>query len=83
MSVAMRIDISCYDIKRAQLKAETPPASRSLAMNNFMLRVKTSRRSAGPVPVLELEVTLKSFPTAFCPALSTLVNFVPRKSVPH
>ena len=52
-------------------------------MNNFMLRVKTSRRSAGPVPVLELEVTLKSFPTAFCPALSTLVNFVPRKSVPH
>jgi len=47
-------------------------------MNNFMLRVKTSRSSAMAVPVLELERALKSFPTAFCPAFSALVNFVPR-----
>jgi hypothetical protein len=50
-------------------------------MNNFMLRVKTSRNSAMAVPVLELEQALKSFPTAFCAPLSTLVNFVPGKDV--
>jgi PAS domain S-box-containing protein len=38
-------------------------------MNNFMLRVKTSRSSAMATAVLGLDRTLKSFPTAFCPTL--------------
>ena len=55
--------------KTSQVGTGTPPASRLLAMNNFMLRVKTSRSIAMAVSVLELQRALKSFPTAFCPPL--------------
>jgi hypothetical protein len=52
-------------------------------MNNFMLRVKTSPKWRNGGAGTGTRASTKVFSYSVLSDLSTLVNFVPGKSVPH